>query len=248
MSVFLYLVKIDACILDVDNTDSDFLLSEIDRIKLDTMNNYNRAMFLSGRFALSCAIKKHFNFTKFATFIIEYCQNGKPELIVNDFHQIKLNFSLSYSTDYIAIVISTKYKIGIDIEKMNVNPLLVSSVKSIYLYAMTINEKLVYDKLTTSSKAYFAFSIWCIKESIIKLKGQTIISSLLSIDLCNKKHSPFNNSGNHNIISYESLKIFTKLYHELVVSIAYDKRDTLNFDINRNSEYIKISNLISKRF
>ncbi len=108
-------------------------------------------------------------------FELEYNEYNKPYLKNNK----NIDFSLSYSKDYILIAVSDKYQIGSDIEYIDqgINH---NELKDIIMHQ---NEIQHYNQLITDEdKLDFFFEVFNTKESIIKSMGMGLYFDVKSID------------------------------------------------------------------
>lgn len=110
------------------------------------------------------------------SFELKYGQYQKPILKVN--HNI--DFSVSYSEEYIIVAISDKYNIGVDIEfidtKINHQDLI-----NIIMHPKEIS---YYNQLTNESdKLDFFFEVFNIKEAVIKSLGMGLYFNVKNINI-----------------------------------------------------------------
>ena len=84
--------------------------------------------------------------------------NGKPVI-----HNFPVELSLSHSADLSALLISKKYKVGIDIEKMDPKVL---RIKHKFMSATELSW------VSTEDAIAQLYSVWCAKEAMYKLYGE----------------------------------------------------------------------------
>ena len=84
--------------------------------------------------------------------------NGKPVI-----HNFPVELSLSHSADLSALLISKKYKVGIDIEKMDPKVL---RIKHKFMSATELSW------VSTEDAIEQLYSVWCAKEAMYKLYGE----------------------------------------------------------------------------
>jgi len=139
---------------------------------------------------------------------ILYEQNGKPYLLPSDY-----NISISHSFPF-AVLAASKYKIGIDLERIN------SKILSIkHKFINKENSYIPLDK----EKEYLTI-IWCIKESLYKLHQSNFPSlrenyevfKFTINDIENVKCSVYNE--NHSDYFYAKLKLFEDFFLSIVIA------------------------------
>ncbi|MED7818876.1 MULTISPECIES: 4'-phosphopantetheinyl transferase family protein [unclassified Francisella] len=110
------------------------------------------------------------------SFELKYGQYQKPVLKVNN----SIDFSVSYSEEYIIVAISNKYNIGVDIEfidtKINHQDLIniIMHPEEISYYNQLTNE---FDKLD------FFFEVFNAKEAVIKSLGMGLYFNVQNINI-----------------------------------------------------------------
>jgi len=110
------------------------------------------------------------------SFDLEYNKYKKPYLKSNK----NIDFSISYSKDYILVAVSDKYKIGVDIEYID-KDINHNELKNIVMHQ---NEIKHYNQLKTEEdKLGFFFEVFNIKESIIKSMGMGLYFDVKSISI-----------------------------------------------------------------
>ena len=87
---------------------------------------------------------------------------GKPFLVNND-----LYFNMSYSKDLVCYVISFEYVVGIDLEFRDKN----LNIDELVNTTFTMAEHNFYTSLPKEEKKDFFYTLWTIKESIVKAAG-----------------------------------------------------------------------------
>jgi len=95
-------------------------------------------------------------------FSFEYTKNQRPKFRYSD-----IDFSISYSQNIIAIALSTKCKIGVDIEF--INPSIVT--KKIAFEFMNKKELTTFLKINKNDRYKYFYEVWTAKESLLKARG-----------------------------------------------------------------------------
>jgi 4'-phosphopantetheinyl transferase len=105
-------------------------------------------------------------------------QNKKPELNMGD---PPLHFNLSYRDDYALLAISTNEVVGVDIESVKKIDHISSFIGSYFSYEekqKVLSYRNKYDRLA------MVFSIWVMKEALVKAKSTGLSESLTHYNLC----------------------------------------------------------------
>jgi 4'-phosphopantetheinyl transferase len=103
--------------------------------------------------------QKKYNLNDFS---FEYTENQRPK-----FKQSDIDFSISYSKNIIAIALSKKHRIGVDIEFLE--PSIVS--KEVASEFMHDKELVTYMQMDEKSKNRYFYEKWTAKESLLKAQG-----------------------------------------------------------------------------
>ena len=114
--------------------------------------------------------QKKYNLKDFA---FEYTKNQKPK-----FKHSNLNFSISYSKNIIAIALSKKYIIGVDIEFLEpstVSPKVASEF-------MNDKELTTFLQMNKNNRNRYFYEVWTTKESLLKAKGNGLSVNPKAVD------------------------------------------------------------------
>jgi len=152
--VFIFSVEQNISMLKQDIIPKD-QLAKILKYKQDI----DKSKRLLSRTFLFEYSQKNYNLNNFT---FEYTKNQRPKFKYSD-----IDFSISYSKDIIAIAISKKYTVGIDIEF--VEPLIVTE-KTAFEF-MNDNELVTFMQINEKEKHRYFYDIWTSKESFLKAKG-----------------------------------------------------------------------------
>ena len=149
----------------------NFFLENVSLTKAskERLNNMKSEQHKKGFLAVRMLLK----YISFYDDNLLYDNSGKPYLIennLNDNH--KINISISHSHELSGILISKSLPIGLDIEVVKPKILAIAPKFMDVFYLNNLNEK---------QKEIKATIIWCIKESIFKIKNQKGISFLKHI-------------------------------------------------------------------
>ncbi|WP_191092557.1 4'-phosphopantetheinyl transferase family protein [Francisella sp. SYW-9] len=110
------------------------------------------------------------------SFELKYGQFQKPILKANK----NIDFSISYSEQYIIIAISDKYNIGVDIEFIDTK----INHQDLINIIMHPKEVLHYNQLTSKEdRLDFFFEVFNVKEAIIKSLGMGLYFDVQNIDI-----------------------------------------------------------------
>lgn len=132
---------------------SQLMLDEKEEALIDAIRHPQRKLhWLSSRVLIRTMMQTD----RFIHF--ENDPNGKPVI-----HNFPVKLSLSHSADYSAILLSKKYKVGIDIEKMH------PKVLRIKHKFMSASELTWVSKEEAIAQLY---AVWCAKEAMYKLYGE----------------------------------------------------------------------------
>ena len=104
-------------------------------------------------------VKKNYNVKDFS---FEYTDKQRPK-----FKHTKVDFSISYSKNIIAVALSRNAKVGIDIEF--VEPSVVS--KSVASEFMNTTQLAKFNTLTNKDRDNYFYEMWTSKESFLKASG-----------------------------------------------------------------------------
>lgn len=119
-------------------------------------------------------------------FTFSYTDIKRPTL-----KQTDIDFNISYSKSLIAVAISTKNKIGVDIEYIDHS----FDIMSIIPACMNNEELKIFELLKNSERLNYFYSLWTYKEALVKLLGGGLYLDLKEIT------NP--NVNNLNICKYQ---------------------------------------------
>ena len=163
----------------------DSQLLNIRQYKLE--NDRNKRLL--ARSFLYTYLKDNYQITNFD---LEYNQYQKPSLQNNK----GIDFSISYSKDYILVAVSDKHKIGVDIECID-KTINHRELKEIIMHQNEIEH---YNQLVTDEdKLDFFFEVFNTKESIIKSMGIGLYFDIRNLNTLDASSS------------FLSIKIYKKL-------------------------------------
>ena len=202
-SIHLYL-------LDVDRNSSIYseLIPKNQLIEITKYKKKNdRDKRLLARSFLFGFLNKNYGITNFELVYNEY---EKPFLKVFP----NINFSFSYSNNYVFIAISIKKLIGIDIEHIN-RELRINNIASEIMSSSEIAQFNSFDNNSINKYDYF-FQLFSAKESIIKAFGTGLYFDIKSINLADSYHFIYNG---RNFIC-EKLGLWKNQYF---LSICYEQ-------------------------
>ena len=157
--------------------------------QLEEINQYrqvqDRNRRLVSRTFLFKYLKDNYNLSDFT---FSYTDIKRQTLKKTD-----IDFNISYSKDLIAIAVSTKNKIGVDIEYINYS----FDIESIIPTCMNSEELKTFELLQNSEKLNYFYSLWTYKEALVKLLGGGLYLDLRemtnlkinSLNIC--KYQPF---------------------------------------------------------
>ncbi|AFJ43866.1 4'-phosphopantetheinyl transferase family protein [Francisella orientalis] len=184
LSKFIFKLKsfkyADALLLNInDNLDLEnmFYIPEIQISEiLKYKNDFDRnKRFLARAFLYSYLKSKYY----IDDYTIQINRYGKPFLKKNT----RIDFSISYSKEYILIAVSDKCKVGVDIEYIDEN-ISHNELKEVIMHDKEI---IYYDQLETDiDKLNFFLEVFNIKESIVKSIGVGLymdIKNICTLDL-----------------------------------------------------------------
>lgn len=181
ISEFNYQSKIingvDVFLLKVDNNiahiDKDIIPAEQVIDILNYKVGYDRNKRLLSRTFLYAFLKNRYEINNFE---LEYNQYKKPYL---KFHQ-NIDFSISYSKEYILIAVSDKYQIGTDIEYID-KSINHNELKDIIMH----RDEIIYSNNLEDDdeKIDFFFGVFNIKETIIKGLGMGLYIDIKEINI-----------------------------------------------------------------
>ncbi|MEA1893030.1 MAG: 4'-phosphopantetheinyl transferase superfamily protein [Campylobacterota bacterium] len=162
----------DVEIIDIDENTKVFIFSVDKNIAMANLSmvpkyreDIDKTKRLLARVFLFEHCKKHYGLEDFS---FEYTDKGRPK-----FKNSEIDFSISYSKDIIGVAISTKPKIGLDIEFLE--PLMVSD--RVALEFMSSDEFLTFSKLINDDKKRYFYEVWTSKESFLKAKGDGLYTN-----------------------------------------------------------------------
>ncbi len=187
----MYLEKINICnISDAEYLETEAYFKEFSE-KIKPFKPEDRKRSLAGRLLLKKAVKKLYGKD---CFTYTYNQNGKP---ICDF----CYFSISHSGEYACIAVFDK-PIGIDIQ-YNEN---FNKRESYKLFSKAETEF-----VNTKNSAERFFTIWTLKEAIIKADGKKLkdISAINLID-----------SNSELIKKYDGYNLTTEKFDNYILSVA----------------------------
>ncbi len=169
----------------------------------------------------------------------KYNEYGKPSE-----KEDRISFSISHSTNYLALAIASDYNLGVDIEVNKYIPKLNSFLNSF----LTSQEKKNVKNQLDSSQELITYMYWTMKESIVKALGKGLQIDMKTIELIN-----LSNSGNETL-NY-TCKIAGKIIDnaitslliyndekEVISAVTLYKNNSLNMRNNEKSEVIKLQN------
>ncbi|API86775.1 4'-phosphopantetheinyl transferase family protein [Francisella uliginis] len=169
-SVDIFLLKIAE---NTNSIDLDIIpTSQILEIKKYRFENDRNKRLLARSFL--------YNYLKFKyqidNFALKYNQHQKPLLEANE----NIDFSISYSKEYVMVAVSDKYSIGVDIEfvdtKINHQDLI-----NIIMHPMEIS---YYKQLSKEGERLdFFFEVFNVKEAVIKGLGMGLYFDVTSINI-----------------------------------------------------------------
>lgn len=135
----------------------DFFLNEVP-LKRTITHPHKRLQHLAGRLLLKEM------FPDFPTELILIADTRKPFLENEAYH-----FSISHCGDYAAVMVSSKYRTGVDVE------LFTEKVKKIKHKFLSITEQQLIENIAEGSDPFFYTKLlttaWSIKESLFKWYG-----------------------------------------------------------------------------
>ncbi len=120
------------------------------------------------------------------TFLFKYL---KENYSINDFSfsytdiqrpklkDINIDFNISYAKDLVAIAISTKDRIGIDIEYINHS----FDIENTANYFMNEEESNRFNSLKDKERFDYYYKLWTFKEALLKLTGKGLHDDLKEI-------------------------------------------------------------------
>jgi 4'-phosphopantetheinyl transferase len=131
--------------------------------------NIKNPQRLAGRFLLR-EILSNFLQKKAHEIELKRSQTGKPELCENwckENKLSKLNFNSSHSEDLVAVAVSQKHPVGIDVEIHRAD----RDFEKIQKRVFSAKEKMAWQQLSPADKGPFFYKLWTLKESLVKAHG-----------------------------------------------------------------------------
>ncbi len=175
-------------ITNIDEIDDPYLL-DIYRAQLskDEMSRYERFRFDKDKkqFLVSHALVRSVlsSYVEIAPKDLQFicCENGKPKVASEEGELLPLEFNLSHSGRYAAIVVTNEIECGIDIEEVDPK----RSIMDIAEEYFSASEMLDLRSIVDAEQIKRFYTYWTLKESYIKAKGATIAQELnrVSFDL-----------------------------------------------------------------
>jgi len=132
---------------------------------LEYKNDEDQIKRLLARTFLFEYCQKRYNLNNFS---FEYTENQRPKFKYSD-----IDFSISYSQNIIAIAVSTKSRIGVDIELLE--PSIIS--KKVAYEFMNDKELTTFIELNKSDRIKYFYEIWTAKESLLKARGDGLCTN-----------------------------------------------------------------------
>jgi 4'-phosphopantetheinyl transferase len=180
-------------LLDITDNHNNMQSDLIPREQLIDIQKYrfkrDRNKRLLARNFLYTYLKDRYGINSFE---LDYNQYQKPFLKDNK----AIDFSISYSNDFVLVAVSHKHKVGADIEYIdkNINH---NELKEVIMHNDEIK---YYNQLQTEeAKVDFFFEVFSTKESLIKSMGMGLYFDVKAIDILNLKASEEFASRNHSL-------------------------------------------------
>ncbi|QSX32547.1 4'-phosphopantetheinyl transferase superfamily protein [Shewanella avicenniae] len=104
----------------------------------------------------------------------ELGQQGKPQLVATQQQQYALHFNMSHSRDYLAIAISSRTSVGVDVEQ----PKSRRNVAEIAQHYFSTEEQQFLASLQSEQQPAMFYRMWVLKEAVLKGLGVGISGSL----------------------------------------------------------------------
>ena len=125
-----------------------------------------RLQYLAGRYLLSEL------FPDFPLDTIFISETGKPVLLDHSYY-----FSISHTTQYVAAIVSTKNKVGIDIERIS------SKIKGVMPRILSSSDILLLNTQEWAIENQAETLMWSIKEAVYKWVGERNVSFQTAINI-----------------------------------------------------------------
>ena len=196
----------------IDNNDK----IEASKFKYDE----DRCTYLFCHTLLRLILSKRLNMSH-ADLLIAYDNNKKPYL-----HGDPLYFNISHTRDSFAIILSEQFRVGIDLEKVDMN----IDFNSILRKYFSSQEREFILELPDDSRDRF-FLLWTRKEALLKAIGSGITSDLSNIEVL-MKDNILNRSFFWNITDdsvFCDHYIYSKKISNNWISVAIPEKSELIF-------------------
>lgn len=154
--------------------DEDFFSKEVE-VQRQISHPHKRLQHLAGRYTL-----KHL-FPDFPLSLIQIADTRKPFLHDEAFH-----FSLSHCDDYAAAIVSTVYRVGVDIEVPH------TKIEKIVNKFLSEEEKVVVQNINEDIKDNYTLA-WSVKEAVFKWYGSGNVDFKADMNILsvNESHGGF---------------------------------------------------------
>lgn len=157
--VFLFSIDENLSMLDISIIPKE----ELEKI-LRYKEDIDRIKRLLARTFLFEYCQQHYNLKDFT---FKYTKNQKPQYKYND----SIDFSISYSKDIIVVALSTKYRVGVDIEFIDTS-IVLKEIASEFMNKIQLTKFMQLDKI---DKDKYFYEIWTSKESLLKAQGNGLL-------------------------------------------------------------------------
>jgi len=176
--------------IEVDKDSSVFILNLQDNIvyidtsiipkeQLKEINQYHQIQDRNKRLISRTFLFKHLKEKQHLfNFEFSYTDIKRPTL-----KQTDVDFNISYSKDLIAVAVSTKNRIGVDIEYIDKT----FDISTVIPTCMNSDELKIFESLENDEGVNYFYSLWTYKEALSKLLGGGLHLNLKEIE--NNEHS-----------------------------------------------------------
>jgi 4'-phosphopantetheinyl transferase len=189
------------------------------------ISNKSRLNFLSGRVILRTILSKQLDIPR-DSLIFEKSEYGKPFL-----REKTINFNISHTDGLTIVVFSSKFNIGVDVEKIREN-IKFKQIAKRYFSAVEIE---IFSSIPSELQNSTFFHIWTLKEAYIKTEGEGLQIPLnsFSMDFQSEKPKISFKSSSENPELYKFYKLNISNSHKCSLCIKTESsKENFNLKIH----------------